>query len=233
MSLCQAGYGCLLSSSSWGWQLNPGGTLPTFPLQHWHRAWLPCMRPSCTAPCPHHSPGTHPQMPCQGTWRAGTLLAGGRAKRGHVALRLWQARQGAAGITAEEGKGPGVSTLTRHWSGCSRGTATSPGSWQSPQGAETCLQTPGAGRQLTCRLCPAGWSQGGRRLKLLPDARPSPCHLLISWTSLWDERQGMTPGFDPTSKVRGGRGAPKPGSDPCLWLPKTREQAAMGLGEGP
>ncbi|KAM9600895.1 glycine receptor subunit alpha-4-like [Morphnus guianensis] len=63
-----------------------------------------------------------------------------------------------------------------------------------------CLQTPGAGRQLTCLLCPTGWSQGGKRLKLLPEAHPSPCHPLISWTSLWDEHQGMMPGFDPTSK---------------------------------
>ena len=96
-----------------------------------------------------------------------------------------------------------------------------------------CLQTPGASRQLTCLLCPAGWSQGGRRLKLLPEARPSLCHPPISWTNLWDERQGMMPGFDPTSKVRGGHEAPKPGSDPCLWLPKTRQQAGMGLGAGP
>lgn len=110
------------------------------------------------------------------------------------------------------------------------GTATAPGSWRSPRGAKMCLQTEGARRQLTCLLCPAVWSQGGRRLKLLPEARPSPCHPLISWTSLWDELQGMTPGFDPTSKVRGGCEAPKPGSD---TLPQTREWAGMSLGTVP
>lgn len=64
ISLCQAGYGCLLSSSSWGWRSNLGGNLPSFPLQHRHRAQMPCMRPSPTAPSLHHSPGArkHPAL---------------------------------------------------------------------------------------------------------------------------------------------------------------------------
>lgn len=69
-------------------------------------------------------------------------------------------------------------------------------------------------KRLSGLLRPAGWFRGGRRSKLPPAARPSPCRPLISWTSSWGERRGMTPGFDPTSKVRAGRGAPKPDSHP-------------------
>lgn len=65
---------------------------------------------------------------------------------------------------------------------------------------------------------PAGWSQGGRRSNPTPAAHPSPCHPLISWTSSWDERQGTMPGSDPTSKVRGGREAPRADSAPRLGL---------------
>lgn len=231
LSLCQAGYGCLLSNSGQGWQLKPVGTLSAFPLQHPHRARLSCTRPSPAAPGPHRSPGArrHPApytMP-------GDTVGRGFASRGDRQNAGTQhsgcGRQGgeAVGITVEGGRGPGVSALTQCWSGCGAGTAASPDSWQSPRGAGMCLQTPGAGRHLTCLFCPTGWSQGGKRLKLLPEAHPSPCHPLISWTSLWDEHQGMMPGFDPTSKVREGHEASRPGSNPCLRLPKTREWAGM------
>lgn len=198
--------GCLLSGSSWScrWNLSfsllsPSST-GTEPGTE-HKAWP-------AVPCPHHSPGARrhqPPTPCQGTWWAGALLEQGQAKRGHVTLRLWQVRGKATRIPAE-GRDP-PNTLARHWNGCSAGTAACPDSCLSPWGAKMCLQTPGASRQqLTHLPCPAGWSQGGRRLKLLPEAHPSPCHPLISWTSLWDEPQGMTPASDPTSKVRGKTG---------------------------
>lgn len=232
MSPCQAGYGHSLSNSSRGWRLNPGGTPTAFPRRH----RLPCTKPSPAAPRSHGSPGA-------GRHPAPNPTPGDTAGRGSAGRGTGKTQARSTQDMAGEGesrrghsggrKGSGVSVLTQHWSRCGTGTATSTGSWQSPRGAEMCLRTPGASRQLTWLLRPAGWSQGRRRLKLLPEARPSPCHPLISWTSLWDERQGMTPGFDPTSKVRAGHEAPKPGSDPHLWLPKSRERAGMGLGAGP
>ncbi|XP_039234056.1 glycine receptor subunit alpha-4 isoform X3 [Pipra filicauda] len=97
-------------------------------------------------------------------------------ERGRLRRRPGHARApGAAGLRAAAG-----------WA--RSGPVPSPSS-SSSSSAASC---PGAAR--------SGWSQGGRRLKLLPEAHPSPCHPLISWTSLWDEHQGMMPEFDPTSK---------------------------------
>lgn len=78
MSPCHAAYGRLLSNSNWGWQLNPGGTLPAFPLQHRHRARLPCTRPLPAAPHPHHSPGArrHPALNSMPGDTAGRGFAG-------------------------------------------------------------------------------------------------------------------------------------------------------------
>ncbi|XP_054695800.1 glycine receptor subunit alpha-4-like isoform X3 [Grus americana] len=112
----------------------------------------------------------------RGAAAATAAAAAARRERGRRRRRSGHARApGAAGLRAAAG-----------WA--RSGPAPSPSS-SSSSSAASC---PGAAR--------SGWSQGGRRLKLLPEARPSPCHPLISWTSLWDEHQGMTPGFDPTSK---------------------------------
>lgn len=100
-SLCQAGYGCLLSNSGRGWQLKPGGTLSAFPLQHPHRARLSCTRPSPAAPVPTAAlepGGTRPRTPCQGTRRAGALLARGTGK---TPAHSTQA------VAGKEGKPPG------------------------------------------------------------------------------------------------------------------------------
>ncbi|KAM6117035.1 glycine receptor subunit alpha-4 isoform 1-T1 [Pterocles gutturalis] len=100
-----------------------------------------------------------------------------RRERGRRRRRPGHARApGAAGLRAAAG-----------WA--RSGPAPSPSSSSSSSSAASC---PGAAR--------SGWSQGRRRLNLLPEVHPSPCHPLISWTSLWDEHQGMMPGFDPTSK---------------------------------
>ncbi|XP_075619493.1 glycine receptor subunit alpha-4 isoform X3 [Balearica regulorum gibbericeps] len=113
----------------------------------------------------------------RGAAAAAAAAAAAQRERGRRRRRSGHARApGAAGLRAAAG-----------WA--RSGPAPSPSSSSSSSSAASC---PGAAR--------SGWSQGGRRLKLLPEARPSPCHPLISWTSLWDDHQGMTPGFDPTSK---------------------------------
>lgn len=170
--LCQAGYGHR--------RLNPGGTFRFPP---------PAQSPAAVREAIAHcslSP-LQPRTACQPK----ALLAGGQAKHGHRALGLRRVRGEAAGIPAEGGRGPGVSTLTAlEWT--QHGHSPCPRQLAIPTGCHNVPADPGCRQAVNLPFLPCSVVSGREEIKAASRGSPQP----MSPSDFLDKLMGRTSGYD-------------------------------------
>lgn len=192
MSLCQGEYGCLLSNSSQGWQLNLLATFPTFPLQHQHGAWLPSMRPSPAVLYPHCSPGARRHL--VPNTMPGNVAGRGFAGRGTGKMRVHSTQSvagegGEATRTTAGGKGQHADSALE-WMWCRHSHVP----WQLaiPVGCQNVPADAWCWEAANLPSLPHRLVSGQEEIKAASRSSPQP----MSPSDFLDKLMGRTSGYD-------------------------------------